>query len=103
MSPYHWSNWLYTGLGIWVGTYLQPAMDTLGRLHQTFQQQNCVNTVLPEMIEPYIPRQVINTLEMMKFIGQQLWIQVEQKLCQTCVKSPEGIYHIHCVIEQKRY
>jgi hypothetical protein len=107
-------HWLYagvyTGLGVWVGQYFNSTFETLKKVYHTFQQQQCTNTILPKGVEPYIPGKIINTLEMTKFILghiiEHVWIQAEQSLCRTCVKSVTKsgtLYHLHCVIENKKY
>jgi hypothetical protein len=97
-----WFQLVYTGIGVWLGTYLNPVLETMQKLYHTFQQQQCSNTILPEKLEPYVPGPVINTLEMGKFMVEQLWIHLEQILRKSCIKSG-NVYHIHCIIENKRY
>jgi hypothetical protein len=77
-------------------------MNTLSRLYQTFQGRECVNTVLPKKIEQYIPKKVINTIEMSKFIFEHVWIQLEQFLTRSCVKK-DRFYHVRFVIDNKPY
>jgi len=94
----NWVNVLYLGIGAWIG----KSMNTLSRLYQTFQGQECVNTVLPKKIEQYIPKKVINTIEMSKFIFEHVWIQLEQFLTRSCVKK-DRFYHVRFVIDNKPY
>lgn len=98
----NWMNVLYLGIGTWIGSTIKNTTNTLSRLYQTFQGQECVNTVLPKKIEQYIPKKVVNTIEMGKFIIEHLWLQLEQFLTKSCVKK-DRFYHVRFVIENKPY
>ncbi len=102
----HFMSWysafLWTGLGMGLGIIFKPTFQTLCTLFQTFQRQHCVNTVFPQSIEPYIPKRILNTIEMGKFIYEYVWIKFEQKLCHTCVEY-KGLFHVRCIIQNKMY
>jgi hypothetical protein len=100
MSWYSPSIWI--GIGVGLGIILKPTVQTLCTLFKTFQGQTCVNTVFPQALEPYIPKRVLNTVEMCKFIYEYLWVKIEQRLCHTCVERG-GLFHVKCVIQNKMY
>jgi hypothetical protein len=96
-----WTNFLYLGLGA-LTYYGGSAIRTLSKVYQTFQKQECKNTVLPKKLEQYVPKKIVNTIEMCKFLLEQGWIQLEQILRRSCVKK-DKFYHVKFVIENKMY
>jgi hypothetical protein len=97
-----WLNIAYFGLGLWIGSTLKKTFHDLSRLYDTFQKQDCINTILPINIESYVSQKVINTLEMCKFLIEYKYTQFIQFMNQNCVKHGDR-YHIKCVINNKLY
>lgn len=95
-------NIIYIGIGMYIGSCFKETKETLSRLYQTFQGQECKNTILPKRIEYYIPKKVINTLEMGKFLFEYGWIQMEQYLRKSCVQKGR-LFHVKFIIENKMY
>lgn len=97
-----WWNIFYVGVGIYIGSYIKQTKDTLYRLYETFQGQDCSNTVLPKRLEYYIPKKIINTLEMGKFLFEYGWVQLEQYLRKSCVQKGR-LFHVKFIIENRMY
>jgi hypothetical protein len=95
------TNLLYLGLGA-LSCYVGSAIDTISKVYQTFQKHECKNTVLPKKLEQYVPKKIINTIEMTKFLFERGWIELEQLLRRSCVKK-KNVYHVKFVIENKMY
>jgi hypothetical protein len=93
-----WLNFVSFGIGMWIGS----SLNDLRRLYHTFQKQNCVNTILPLKLEPYIPQKVINIIEMCKFLVEYKLTQLSQYTNQTCIRKGNR-YHLRCVIDHKLY